>query len=194
MDKKPKPVSAIPPFGLRMQPALKASLEESAKQNARSLNAEIVARLENSTNEAGSISDSQLAMLRVLKTDDYLLLKNRVLQLGGTDEVLNTPVEEIKKRLEGPGLKRSQTENESYFSRIVGQTPLTAILSSEEINTLATRIIQSQEAQERLAASSQNTADQSIPATEPFSFAKHKSTTARKAASAQPPFSLKPKK
>lgn len=36
----------INPFGLRMQPALKAALEESAKDAKRSLNAEIVARLE----------------------------------------------------------------------------------------------------------------------------------------------------
>lgn len=48
MEKSPKPVASIPPFGLRMQPALKSSLEESAKANARSLNAEIVSRLEES--------------------------------------------------------------------------------------------------------------------------------------------------
>lgn len=51
MEKSPKPVSAIAPFGLRMQPALKAKLEEAAKANARSLNAEIVARLEDSLEE-----------------------------------------------------------------------------------------------------------------------------------------------
>lgn len=38
----------INPFGLRMQPSLKAMVEEAAKQNHRSLNAEIVARLEES--------------------------------------------------------------------------------------------------------------------------------------------------
>ncbi|QPI11750.1 Arc family DNA-binding protein [Stutzerimonas stutzeri] len=36
----------INPFGLRLQPELKARLEEAAKQNKRSLNAEIAARLE----------------------------------------------------------------------------------------------------------------------------------------------------
>ena len=41
-----KRVSAIPPFGLRLQPDLKRQLEEKAKEGARSLNAEIVARLE----------------------------------------------------------------------------------------------------------------------------------------------------
>lgn len=41
-----KRVSEIPPFGLRLQPDLKRQLEERAKAGARSLNAEIVARLE----------------------------------------------------------------------------------------------------------------------------------------------------
>lgn len=41
-----KRVSAIPPFGLRLQPDLKRQLEEKAKEGARSLNAEIVGRLE----------------------------------------------------------------------------------------------------------------------------------------------------
>lgn len=36
----------INPFGLRLQPEHKARLEEAAKQNKRSLNAEISARLE----------------------------------------------------------------------------------------------------------------------------------------------------
>lgn len=38
----------INPFGLRMQPALKARIEEEAKKNHRSINAEITARLEES--------------------------------------------------------------------------------------------------------------------------------------------------
>lgn len=38
----------INPFGLRMQPALRSKVEEAAKQNHRSLNAEIIARLEES--------------------------------------------------------------------------------------------------------------------------------------------------
>jgi len=42
-----RPATAhIPPFGLRMQPELRASLQEAAVENGRSLNAEIVARLE----------------------------------------------------------------------------------------------------------------------------------------------------
>lgn len=55
MEKSPKPISSIAPFGLRMQPTLKAALENSAKANARSLNAEIVDRLQRSVSEASHL-------------------------------------------------------------------------------------------------------------------------------------------
>lgn len=42
------PTSHIAPFGLRMQPELREKLEESAAKNGRSLNAELIARLESS--------------------------------------------------------------------------------------------------------------------------------------------------
>jgi hypothetical protein len=50
MSTKPTRASTahIVPFGLRLQPELKARLEESAKKEGRSLNAEIAARLESS--------------------------------------------------------------------------------------------------------------------------------------------------
>lgn len=44
--KHEEPMRNINPFGLRLQPELKAKLEEAARQNKRSLNAEISARLE----------------------------------------------------------------------------------------------------------------------------------------------------
>lgn len=64
MDKSPKPVAAIAPFGLRMQPALKSALEEAAKSNARSLNGEIVERLERSfSSHSNELSPEALAIL-----------------------------------------------------------------------------------------------------------------------------------
>lgn len=49
-EKKPdeKLVRAINPFGLRMLPELKEQLESAARANGRSMNSEIVARLERS--------------------------------------------------------------------------------------------------------------------------------------------------
>ena len=49
--------SHIAPFGLRMQPELKESLEDAAKINGRSLNAEIVSRLESSFNKSTALED-----------------------------------------------------------------------------------------------------------------------------------------
>jgi hypothetical protein len=46
-------IANIPPFGLRMRSGLKTRLEEAAKANGRSLNSEIVARLEQSFREKG---------------------------------------------------------------------------------------------------------------------------------------------
>lgn len=48
MTEERKPMANIPPFGLRMQPDLKAKVEDAARANNRSLNAEIIARLEES--------------------------------------------------------------------------------------------------------------------------------------------------
>lgn len=50
------PVSTIVPFGLRLQPELKARLEDAAAANSRSLNAEIAARLEASLQGRGDVS------------------------------------------------------------------------------------------------------------------------------------------
>lgn len=46
-------IANIPPFGLRMQSGLKRRLEGAAKASGRSLNSEIVARLERSFQEEG---------------------------------------------------------------------------------------------------------------------------------------------
>lgn len=43
-----KATSHIAPFGLRMQPSLREALEAKCERSGRSLNAEIVARLEKS--------------------------------------------------------------------------------------------------------------------------------------------------
>jgi hypothetical protein len=44
----------IAPFGVRMPTELKALVEEAAAANGRSINAEVVARLQGSLNSAGS--------------------------------------------------------------------------------------------------------------------------------------------
>lgn len=48
--KKPEDqkISNVPPFGLRMLPDLRARIEQAAADSGRSMNAEIIARLEQS--------------------------------------------------------------------------------------------------------------------------------------------------
>lgn len=60
----------INPFGLRMQPDLRAQIEEAAARNHRSLNAEIVARLEESlASESASEAHTEASGLRIEAED-----------------------------------------------------------------------------------------------------------------------------
>lgn len=54
-----KPMANIPPFGLRMQPDLKARIEDAARANNRSLNAEIIARLESTLERDDTLTDHE---------------------------------------------------------------------------------------------------------------------------------------
>jgi len=60
-------VANIVPFGLRMQPDLKRRMEDAAKANGRSLNAEITHRLEMSLQD--SEGHAPLAWARAAQTD-----------------------------------------------------------------------------------------------------------------------------
>ena len=53
-------VANITPFGLRLQPELKRRVEDAARANGRSLNAEIAARLEKSFQDEGGTQISAL--------------------------------------------------------------------------------------------------------------------------------------
>lgn len=83
MSDERKPMANIAPFGLRMQPDLKARVEDAARDNNRSLNAEIVARLEESLDSSvfetaiqqnktlqlqGETIDQQLQVLKLQST------------------------------------------------------------------------------------------------------------------------------
>ena len=56
------PTAHIAPFGVRMQPELKQRLEEAAKESGRSMNAEIVARLEGSLDPSKQDADIDMLM------------------------------------------------------------------------------------------------------------------------------------
>lgn len=70
------PMANITPFGLRMQPDLKARIEDVARVNNRSMNAEIVARLEASFTEGFIKAQQTDAFARLLleKINDPLIV------------------------------------------------------------------------------------------------------------------------
>lgn len=72
MAKAPKtttaPTGQIAPFGLRMLPDLKEKIEQAARESGRSMNAEIVARLEESFNDTAGVDNALLHMLAEQQT------------------------------------------------------------------------------------------------------------------------------
>jgi hypothetical protein len=67
------PASNIPPFALRMQPGLKAALEVAARDNGRSLNAEILARLERSLDDDDSFGNTLIELAGAVKGSERSL-------------------------------------------------------------------------------------------------------------------------
>lgn len=75
-------MAAIAPFGLRMQPDLKDHVDEAAKANNRSMNAEIIARLEKSFADASGTPDLSLPeALEAHGGDKCALLASETLRL-----------------------------------------------------------------------------------------------------------------
>jgi len=70
-------IANVAPFGLRMFPALRKQVEEAAAQNGRSMNSEIVARLEASFVSDGKLtSEKQSEIDRILRAIRLTLERN----------------------------------------------------------------------------------------------------------------------
>ena len=96
-EKKPdkQRISSVPPFGLRMLPDLRQRLEEAAEANERSLNSEIVARLEDSLSEK---SEDKLSSIQQTAEMSMLTMLNFIEIIMDTDET-GTAVKEIAKNV-----------------------------------------------------------------------------------------------
>ena len=70
-------IANVAPFGLRMLPALRKQVEEAAAQNGRSMNSEIVARL-----EASFVSDDRLTSEQQSEIDRMLRAIRATLEKG----------------------------------------------------------------------------------------------------------------
>lgn len=66
-------IGSIAPFGLRMLPDLKQRVETAAQESGRSMNAEIIARLEASFTKL-HVTDGKVTAVTIPKKDfDYLI-------------------------------------------------------------------------------------------------------------------------
>lgn len=152
-----------PQMKIRLPAGLKDRIEFSAKENNRSMNAEIISMLQGSidkfdadvasltqslnalkrSNESSGLNDphERAALLKVLLLEELMLLKRRVSQLGGTSAVLEASKVDIVNRIEGPLLQGTSEEQKSHFSQILPTYPLTALLTSDELGKLAERVV-----------------------------------------------------
>ena len=153
---------------IKLPADLKEMLESSSHENRRSLTAEIVhilsshfARIaeDNARYQEGSAQEEAVgvsiglrdpldraAVLKVLQLSELMLLQRRVKDIGGRDAVLSADKADLVKKIEGPAIKGSDKEQKSYFSAHVANTPLTAILTNEEMDKIAARIVELQRA------------------------------------------------
>lgn len=98
MKDERKPMANIVPFGLRMQPQLKARMEEAAKASNRSLNSEIVARLEDSFKEGNAASLRRELSEKVQQMEALQQVLEASLS-GPVDEYIWDNSQQLQKRL-----------------------------------------------------------------------------------------------
>lgn len=92
MNKERKPMANIPPFGLRMQPELKARVEEAARANNRSLNAEIVQILEEKFPEPLDLAQ---------RLNHIVNLFSALRKVAGHEDAINSLTELLLDTIEG---------------------------------------------------------------------------------------------
>lgn len=105
---------------------------------------------------AYDLSDLKIAMLKVLQFEEFMILQDRVISLGGTDHVLETPEAELKRQILGETIQRSEGESLSFYSKVVGNASLTTLLTTDEIGKIAERIVQLEKAHKALRATASN--------------------------------------
>lgn len=167
----------IAPFGLRMPAELKARVEQAARESGRSANAQVVHMLQTYFNRIDSDVDElhaaldreranispmlsqpqdRLAALKVLLLEEVMVLRARIADLGGLEAVLKADKAELVRKITGPRLTGTPEERMSHFSRVVGQTPLTALLTADELSKLAAKVVELQDSQKELISTTRS--------------------------------------
>lgn len=162
-------------FVVRLPSGMRDRIKRLSDELGRSMNAQIVfmleqylASLDGQVHElqdaldkrakamerlaAYNIGELKLAMLKVLSFEEFMILQDRVADLGGTDRVLETPEAELKRQALDKTIQRSESESQSFYSKIVGNTSLTTLLTTDEIGKIAERIVQLEHAHKAVRA------------------------------------------
>ena len=164
-DQKEFPSDKADKFVVRLPDGMRDRIKRDASESGRSMNAQIIymlqshfERMDKEASEiqkalkSGSIATPEsmeinAALLKVLKFEERSILMGRVERLGGTQEVIKSNKAEIAKKIDGESITRTKDENISYYSKIVGEIPMTALLTTDEIQKIAERYVEIQAAQ-----------------------------------------------
>lgn len=86
------------------------------------------------------------AIFKVMLYEELMVLRRRIEDLGGPAGVLKMSKADIAKLLTGPKIAGTPEEQQSYYARTIATTPLTALMTDDEINKLASRLLVLEEA------------------------------------------------
>lgn len=138
-----------PQVNFRVPAELLDRLKASAADNNRTITAELVNRLEGSfvDEDQGAAgyglheAQDRAAILKVLLVPEVNLLRSRVEILGGRDAVLKADQHELARKVTTPRLASTELEKRSHMSKALETYPLTTLLTDDELDKLAERVI-----------------------------------------------------
>ena len=145
-------------FKLRLPVDLFRRLETEAARSNRSVSAEMIYRLEGALHQdddaaiGWGLDDPQdrAAVLKALLFQEIGLLRRRIEDLGGKEVVLQMDKADLAKKITGPRLNGTDQEKRSHMSRALETFPLTTLLTDDELEKLAERVITIQKAMGQL--------------------------------------------
>lgn len=172
MAQKQKPPSrTADQFVVRLPAGMRDRIKSLSDELERSMNAQIVFMLQSYLDRMDGQGDElqtglhehggsavpadSPALFKVMLFEELMVLRRRIEDLGGSADVLRMSKGDIVKLLSGPRIAGTKEEQQSYYARTVGATPLTALMTDDEINKLASRIVDLQESHHAAARPSE---------------------------------------
>lgn len=153
---------------IRLPADLKERIETDSKENGRSMNSEIMFILQDyyrrldedvsalsealhkaeKSNMSFGLNDpvERAAILKALLFEELMLLRRRVMKLGGPSAVLDAPKPDLVSQIEGEKIIGTSSEQRSLLDQILPNYPLSALLTDDELARLAERVIAFQNA------------------------------------------------